>query len=346
MIGKEVALDRSGSLSRRNPSTSTVGLFFGCEPVPKWNPPAALGSTDPIIPIVSDLTRCGKELPPEASYFNAMALDGPSSAQRIASAAAECLGLLPSRRRIFISYRRVESTPVALQLYEALSKEQYDVFLDTHEIRPGAIFQDALMHSLSDCDILLMLDTPTYVANHWTKIELVRANKLNCAVLRLGWPGVTADLSFTYSNQIKLDASDFRKDRRLRVDRVNEIADEIERLRSKSVAIRQAKLLGILRAEVGQKSGSLSHPGQFRRVEANFPGGKRLQVYPIVEIPTSEHVARIVENATPDQSALLYNHLGVMNKWRAHLEWLGTQVDDFHWIRSGFIDVDLSEALK
>jgi hypothetical protein len=83
-----------------------------------------------------------------------------------------------------------------------------------------------------------------------------------------------------------------------------------------------------------------------RRVEACFPGGKTLQVYPIVEVPRSEHVERIFKNAEPDRCALLYNHLGVMELWRSHLDWLGARVDDFHWIRSGYIDADLTEALK
>jgi TIR domain-containing protein len=345
-IGGDVALDRGNVLTGRNPRTATVGLFFGSDPIPVWDLPIAMADTDPIIPVVSDLKRCSKELPPEASEFNAMATNGASASQKIAAATAECLGILPSRRRVFLSYRRVESTPVALQLYDALSKEQFDVFLDTHEIRPGALFQDALMHSLSDCDVLVMLDTPTYVLNHWTKVELVRANKLNCAVMRLGWPSVTPDSSFTYTDQILLNSTDFRKDRKLRVARVTEIVDLIERLRSKSVAVRQAKLLGTLRSGVQRKNGNLSHPGIMRRVEAGFPNGKNLQVYPIVEIPNSEHVERIALHAEPENCALLYNHLGVMESWREHLEWLGAKIDDFHWIRSGSIDADLTEAIK
>lgn len=345
-IGREVALDRVGALTAVNPLTSTIGLFFGSEPVPNWDLPAALTNSDPIIPIVSDLRKCGDELPPEAADFNAMTTAGSSASQKIAAATAECLGLLPSRRRVFLSYRRVESTPVALQLYDALSKEQFDVFLDTHEIRPGAIFQDALMHSLSDCDVLIMLDTPTYVKNHWTKVELVQANKLNCAVLRLGWPGVAPDMSFSYTDQIVLHSADFRRGCKLRERRLAEVVEAIERLRSKSVAVRQANLLGALRGSVQRKKGKLSHPGLMRRVEASFPGGRSLQVYPIVEVPTSAHVERVASHAEPAACALLYNHLGVMESWRDHLEWLGAKVGDFHWIRSGSIDPDLTEALK
>jgi len=345
-IGNEVALDRSNFLTRRNPKTSTVGLFFGGDPIPSWTRPTALADTDPIIPIVSDLTRCDTELPSEASIFNAMPTNDPSAALKIAAATAECLGLLPSRRRVFLSYRRDESTPVALQLHAALSKAQFDVFLDTHEIRPGAVFQNSLMHSLSDCDVLVMLDTPKYVDSKWATMELLRANELNCAVLRLGWPSVVTDRRFTFTDQIALSRMHFTDRRKLRAVRIQRVVDSIEQLRSKSVAVRQAKLLGTLRSGVLRKSGTFSHPGQMRRVEVGFPSGKTIHVYPIVDVPRSEHVERVVENADPKNCALLYDHLGVKEQWRSHLEWLGARVDDFHWLRSGYIDADLTEALK
>ena len=53
---------------------------------------------------------------------------------RIANIILEALELLRSTRKIFISYRRNESTSVAIQLYEALELYNYDVFLDTHSI--------------------------------------------------------------------------------------------------------------------------------------------------------------------------------------------------------------------
>ena len=170
-IGDEVTLDRSGSIKTENPKCASVGLFFGDDPAPAYDRPAALTDYDPIIPIVSSLDRCSVELPPEASPFNAMASAEPNASVRIASATAECLGLVPSRRRVFLSYRRIESREIALQLFDELSQRQFDVFLDTHEIRPGALFQDVLWHQMSDCDVMLMLDTKSYFASRWTSEE-------------------------------------------------------------------------------------------------------------------------------------------------------------------------------
>lgn len=185
-IGDEVAFDLDGSLKNRNPKAASVGLFFGGTPVPSYTRPVALSDSDPIIPIVSDLSQCSVELPAEAAAFNAMAVSGSSAAEKIAAATAECLGLLPARRRIFLSYRREEATKVALQLFDELSSRQFDVFLDTHEIRPGTIFQDVLWHGLSDCDVMLMLDTKGYFESRWTTEEFGKANLKQTSILRLG----------------------------------------------------------------------------------------------------------------------------------------------------------------
>ncbi|MDA8586048.1 toll/interleukin-1 receptor domain-containing protein, partial [Rhodobacteraceae bacterium] len=208
-IGDEVALDRSGTIKTRNPKCASVGLFFGNDPAPAYDRPAALTDYDPIIPIVSSLDRCSVELPPEASPFNAMASNGPNASVRIASATAECLGLVPSRRRVFLSYRRIESREVALQLFDELSQRQFDVFLDTHEIRPGALFQDVLWHQMSDCDVMLMLDTNSYFESRWTSEEFGQANLKRASILRIGFPGVTLDKNLSVTDTIELKKSDF-----------------------------------------------------------------------------------------------------------------------------------------
>lgn len=344
-IGREVALDGNGALTKPNPKAASVGLFFGGTPAPPYVRPVALSDSDPIIPIVSDLSQCSIELPTEATAFNAMAVAGSSAAEKIAAATAECLGLLPARRRIFLSYRREEATKVALQLFDELSSRQFDVFLDTHEIRPGTIFQDVLWHSLSDCDVMLMLDTKGYFESRWTTEEFGKANLKQTSILRLGWPDALRDDNLSITDSIDLAASDFTGEDRLNASVVDMLAETIERLRSKSVSVRQAKLVGSLRGAVQHFNGTLSDPGQMRRVVARFPNGRKLIVYPIVGVPTSEHVNRIVSDAAPEESALLYDNLGILESWQTHLDWLGVRVEDFHWIKSGDAHVALKEAL-
>ena len=333
-IGNEVFLDTSGSINKRNPKCASVGLFFGGAPVPEYRRPVALSDYDSIIPIVSSLDRCSKELPAEASIFNAMATGDPNAAQRIAAATAECLGLLPARRRIFLSYLRTEAREIALQLFDELSQRQFDVFLDTHEIRPGAVFQDVLWHHLSDCDVMLMLDTPSYFQSRWTREEFGRANLKKASILRVGFPGVTRDANLSVTDTISLSEADFGPGGILEERAIDSLADGTEKLRSKSVAVRQSCLFGSFRSAVEKLNGYLGKPGQMRRVMASFPKDQRLQVYPIVGVPTSDIVNKIVIDAGQDECALLYDHVGILQSWQTHLEWLGQRIDRFHWIKA------------
>ncbi|MEM5469755.1 MAG: toll/interleukin-1 receptor domain-containing protein [Paracoccaceae bacterium] len=345
-IGDEVTLDRLGSIKTKNPKCASVGLFFGDDPAPAYDRPAALTDYDPIIPVVSSLDRCSVELPPEASPFNAMASNGPNASVRIASAAAECLGLVPSRRRVFLSYRRIESREVALQLFDELSQRQFDVFLDTHEIRPGALFQDVLWHQMSDCDVMLMLDSKSYFASRWTSEEFGQANLKKAAILRIGFPRVTLDKNLTVTDTVELEKSDFLADGTLNDTVLDDVADSLERLRSKSVAVRQSCLVGSLRTAVELMHGDVGDAGQMRRVMASFPTGEKLQVYPIVGVPTSEIINRIVLDAGTEECALLYDHVGVLESWQEHLEWLGQRIDRFHWIKAGSSFQDLQDVLS
>src|SRR3546814_3711382 len=97
----------------------------------------------------------------------------------------ECVGLLRRQRRVFVSYRRVESRAAALQLPDLLASRGFDVFLDTHDIRPGEPFQDVLWHRLVDSGVSVMLDTPTYFDSRWSRKEIGRASAEEIQGLRV-----------------------------------------------------------------------------------------------------------------------------------------------------------------
>src|SRR5690606_15533345 len=92
-----------------------------------------------------------------------------SELDRISNITLEAFELLRNTRKIFISYKRSESTSVAIQLYEALEAHNFDVFLDTHSIGKGEPFQDELWHRMTDCDVILLLNTPGFLESHWCK---------------------------------------------------------------------------------------------------------------------------------------------------------------------------------
>ncbi len=56
--------------------------------------------------------------------------------------AFESMRLLRENRKLFISYRRTDSSAVANQLFDAFVRNNYDVFLDTYSINPAKNFQE------------------------------------------------------------------------------------------------------------------------------------------------------------------------------------------------------------
>lgn len=81
------------------------------------------------------------EIPEILGNQNGLKFDA-TQIDKIVNLALESFGRLRSTRKVFISYRRDESTSVAIQLFEALEKNNFDVFLDTHSIKQGEPFQN------------------------------------------------------------------------------------------------------------------------------------------------------------------------------------------------------------
>ena len=155
-----------------------------------------------------------------------------------------------ARRRLFISYRRVESSGVATQLYEALDAAGFDVFLDTQGVlRPGEPFQEILWHRLADTDVALLLDTPGFLDSRWTEEELARANTSNIQMLQLLWPGQTEGATAAFSAFHPLSEDDFAGKvplspaAQLTALCVDAIVDEVEGLRARAFSARHAFLV-------------------------------------------------------------------------------------------------------
>jgi hypothetical protein len=68
-------------------------------------------------------------------------------------------GIGSSSPRIFISYVRCDTTPIADQLFDALHREGFEVFLDRFSIEPGADFQVRLTEELSHMGFILVLES-------------------------------------------------------------------------------------------------------------------------------------------------------------------------------------------
>lgn len=108
----------------------------------------------------------------------------------VVNCALESFRLLRKSRRVFISYKRSESTGVAQQLFDLLIKNGFDPFLDSYSIRPADNFQEELLHRMTDSDVLIQLYTPEFFESQWCKIEVEEANLKQIGVVVLLWPNV------------------------------------------------------------------------------------------------------------------------------------------------------------
>jgi hypothetical protein len=286
----------------------------------------------PVIPVASQPKDFSIEIPSQLHSFNGVFLSN-SNENRLVSILLECVGLLHRQRRVFLSYKRDESRAIAVQLFEALSARLIDVFLDTHGIMEGAQFQDALWHKLSDCDVVVMLDTPNYFASRWTRLEFGRALAKSLAILRLGWPGVAIDKRAQLARRLDLTEEDFVPEQSLLTeDAIAKVAIAIESARTTSIAIRYRNLVGTVEQAIELIGGKILGVGKGRRVAIELPDGTATFVYPRLGVPTSE----MIENSTPDTDekvAIVFDHLGVNPVWLDHIAWLESKIPQVRWIR-------------
>nr|WP_277990184.1 toll/interleukin-1 receptor domain-containing protein [Pandoraea sp. LA3] len=287
----------------------------------------------PVVPVISAAAHAGVELPPELRSINALIADPVDLAlTRVVGAALQCLGLLPAQRRVFVSYRREESADVALQLFEALSARHFDVFLDTHSVSAAADFQAVLWHRLCDSDVLIMLDTPDYFNSRWTTQEWGKAIAKDISMLQLVWPGHEPSRHSRLATLKRLSADHFRGEK-LTAETVTDIALEVERVRSVSVALRHANMVGTLRTAIEDLGGSVEGVGLKRSVVLRMPSGQPLVAYPVVGVPTSVDVQECIDLSDTRSAAVIYDHLGISNDWHRHLDWLAARVGNVKWLK-------------
>ncbi|WP_448137571.1 toll/interleukin-1 receptor domain-containing protein [Sphingobacterium siyangense] len=253
----------------------------------------------------------------------------------IANIILESFELLRNTRKVFISYKRNESTSVAIQLFEALESYSYDVFLDTHSIGMGEPFQDELWHRMSDCDVILLLNTPKFLESHWCKEEFAEASSKQIGIVQLVWPNheiKNIDSASHISYPLKLNDFDFvnniynNKDQSKLVDGiVQEIIMKVESVRARNLASRQDNLITEFRNIASQCGRNvIVQPEKFMTEMIN---GRKIIYIPTIGVPQSASCQsaeiRHEFDKNPNTSIrLIYDDLRIRDKWLNHLDWL------------------------
>jgi hypothetical protein len=298
-------LDES-AVATRDRKAPTVGVYFGFTGSPSTATPALsdlLGDATMIVPVVPDLTRFSEFVPAELKFLNGMTLRSEDPGlDHVASVLLEGLGLLRRSRRLFISYRRVEAQSVAIQLYELLDRHGFDVFLDSHSIRPGEPFQEVLWHRLADTDVIVLLDSPGFLSSRWTVAELAQANSTNIQILQMIWPGNTLHPTAAFSIPFTLKESDFLDkmqllgmNARLEDSCLESVAAEVESLRARALAARHAYLVQEFCTEA-HAAGFDPQVQPERCISIETKSGDHIVTVPAVGVPDAARYQEIEDN--------------------------------------------------
>ena len=286
-----------------------------------------------ILPVVNALSTFNNSTPTQIHKINGFELASEMQVESLVNLILEGLGLLRITRRLFISYRRTESSLVAMQLYEQLEKNGFDVFLDTHSVRPGEPFQDELWHRLADTDIVVLLNTPGFLTSEWTREELAKANAMQIGILQLLWPSHKMEVTAALSIPFKLEDSDFGNGKfvdsksYLIDDTINKIVEQSEFLRARSLAARQDNLITEFMKAAGRVGKSANLQPQ-KYIKTNKKNGDDIILIPTVGVPQafgynkSEERIDTLKLAKKPEIWLLFDHINIRDNWLKHLDWL------------------------
>lgn len=301
-----------------------------------------------IVPVVSDLSLVHAEIPPQLRHVNALVLGtNDEGIARLVTLVLETFRLLRRERRLFISYKRTGSQPLANRLYDALDARGFDVFIDVRSVPPAADFQSQLWHRMSDSDVVVLIDTPGFREGRWTAEELARANATNVQILHLLWPGQKEDPASSFSHFMKLRRRDFlgfvpMRGRWATKGLITRICDEVERLRAPAIAARHRYLVDNF-CDAARDEG-LNPSVQIEGwISLKTESNRTLAIVPAVGIPTSDRINEVFEAITDPaietrEIWVIYDNRGVLKTWLSHLDWL----DSYLPIRA----VQMSKAPK
>lgn len=282
-----------------------------------------------IVPLVKELDQYQSLTPPILEKINGTQLSSNNDIEIIVSILLEGFELLRKSRRIFVSYKRSESSKIALQLYQYLDSKGFNVFLDTHDLRPGAIFQDELWHQMVDTDIVVLLNTPNFFDSHWTSEEFSQANAMNINILQIIWPRTSRKRHSELCIPEYLNTSDFylRSSNKLKSKTLIKLGSKIESLRARSLASRQDNIIQeFIRASHEQNINATLQSNKMIEVTETKNGDKFL-IIPAIGVPQSlsyNQVDDIIQKTQKEKykPILLYDHRNILKSWIIHLDYL------------------------
>lgn len=286
-----------------------------------------------ILPVFYNDNCFGIEIPEVLGNQNGLLYDSTKDI-KIVNLVLESFELLRSARKVFVSYKRNESTSVAIQLFEALERNNFDVFLDTHSIKQGESFKEELWHRMTDCDVIVLLNTPNFLKSYWCTEEIAEASAKQIGIIQLVWPNHKLEAMAHVCLPIQLQNTDFKEGvfnnentSKLIEPFVNNLVSEVESMRARNLASRQDNLITEF-TNFAVKHGKTINLQPERFITEELGGNKKRIFIPTVGIPQSvncnqsEEIIKEIKDYEVDSVHLIYDDLRIRDKWLTHLDWL------------------------
>jgi hypothetical protein len=245
----------------------------------------------------------------------------------------ELLGLQRAKRKIFISYARLDGSAMAQQVSDAFTGRWYSVFLDTVSIRPGEVFQENLKQELADSDVVVLLNSPATPGRPYVEEEVTFATQARVGGVQVVWPGHDRLREAALFMPIILDSKDIASDgergKILTPEAVLEVVRCVSDLRTTLQQYREEQFLRTIEVYADSK-GFEAVPYLGRYIELRQRrGGKRVRLDVALGVPTSRDLERSSTqgNPRPPKGRLVYSRIGITDQQSAHLNFLGTELN-------------------
>ena len=193
------------------------------------------------LPIVNDPAEFNQVIPKDLHSINAFDF-GKNGAEGLKNYILKFFGIINQTKKIFISYRRTETSAVAHQLFDVLQQKGYYPFLDCVSIETGVPFQEYLRNELADADVFVYLNSPDYKNSQYTLEEKDCAQKMNMGIVQVLLYGQKKDESFINAACIDVRGPDKKNDN-IYDGWINAIVLEIEKRRAEFFRYRRKVLI-------------------------------------------------------------------------------------------------------
>ena len=143
----------------------------------------------PILPVV--LGDVDNKLPAIISTLRAEDWTRTSNRSKATGHLLAMLALTEKERKLFISYVQRESTELAVQLYDALNRAHFNVFLDRFAIFPGEDIEQRIKRDLGDKAFVLLLESASINKSKWVQREVMYALTHRIEILSVATPALS-----------------------------------------------------------------------------------------------------------------------------------------------------------